>query len=202
MTLVCRSIGIGAHFYFVTLEGTQIDYSLPAPLLTAIVGPSEESREVKEVKRELAERQHARHRSWSEFLDYARTLTPLHADDSPNHETCIAAGAGRSGITYNRVVNQHDVRVELYIDRGKNSYEEKQAIFDQLEVHKADSEESFGEPLDWQRLESKQSCRIAKYLKQGGYRDEEKRHEIFQAMVEAMIRLERAMSPRIGSLRP
>lgn len=53
MTPVCRSIGIRAHFYFVTLEGTQIDYSLPAPLLTAIVGPSEESREVGEVKREL-----------------------------------------------------------------------------------------------------------------------------------------------------
>ena len=191
-----------ANFYLLKLEAIRIGDSLPAPLLTVIVGPSEESREVGEVKRELAERHHAGHRFWTEFLEYARTRTPLHTNISPSHETWIGTGAGRSGITYNYVVNQHDARVELYIDRGKDSYEENKAIFDQLEVHKADIEQSFGEPLDWQRLESKQSRRIAKYEKQGGYRDEEKRQEIFQAMVEAMIRLERAMSPYIGSLRP
>lgn len=62
----------GADFYLLKVEAIQISDSPPAPLLTLIVGPSEESREVGETKKELAERYPIRHRFWTELLEKAK----------------------------------------------------------------------------------------------------------------------------------
>jgi hypothetical protein len=56
-----------ADFYLLKIEGIRIADSPPAPLLTLIVGPSEESREVGEVKKDRAERYHVRRRFWTEL---------------------------------------------------------------------------------------------------------------------------------------
>src|SRR5262245_18037584 len=45
-----------AAFYLLKIEGIKIGESAPAPLLTLIVGPTEESRELGETKKDLAER--------------------------------------------------------------------------------------------------------------------------------------------------
>ena len=50
-------------------------------------------------------------------------------------------------------------------------------------------------------MEDRRACRIAKYITIGGYRDdEEKWPEIHEAMVDAMIRLEKALKPHINKL--
>lgn len=55
-------------FYLLKLEGIRIGDSAPAPLLTLIVGPSEEGREVGEAKKERAERCAIRRRFWTDCL--------------------------------------------------------------------------------------------------------------------------------------
>src|SRR5215207_6380576 len=60
-----------ASFYLVKVEAIRIGDSPPAPLLTKVVGPSEESREVGETKKELAERYTLRRRFWTELLERA-----------------------------------------------------------------------------------------------------------------------------------
>ena len=64
-----------ADFFLLKIEGIRIAGSPPAPLLTRIVGPSAESREVGEVKKDRAERHEIRHRFWTQFLDRARART-------------------------------------------------------------------------------------------------------------------------------
>lgn len=189
-----------ASFYLLKVEAIQIGDSPPAPLLTTIVAPSEEGREVGEKKRELAERHHLRKRFWTELLDYAKTKTRLHANVSPSHQTSVTTGAGRTGLGFSYVINQHEAGVELYIDRGKDRAEENAAILEELFSHREEIEEAFGESLDWQRLEGKRACRIRKDLTVGGYRDEERWPAIFEAMVDAMVRLERALKPYIQQL--
>jgi hypothetical protein len=55
--------------------------------------------------------------------------------------------------------------------------------------------ERFGGKLSWERLEGKQGCRIA-YITTGGYKsDESKWPAIQDAMIDAMIRLEKALAP-------
>ena len=142
-----------ASFYLLKVEAIGIGDSLPAPLLTEIVGPSEEAREVGVIKQDLAERHHVRRRFWSGLLDHAREKTRLHANISPTQEGWVGAGAGRSGLSYNYVAMQREMRVELYIDRGKDAEEENKAIFDELQASREAIEEAFGGRLEWERLE-------------------------------------------------
>ncbi|MCD5408193.1 DUF4268 domain-containing protein [Candidatus Bipolaricaulota bacterium] len=190
-----------ASFYLLKVEAVQIGDSPPAPLLTQIVGPSEESREVGAKKKQLAERDALRYRFWEQLLERARQRTKLHAGISPTHHSWISTGAGKTGLALNYVARQHETYVELYIDRGKDSEAENEAIFEQLLRHREAIESAFGEALEWQRLEGKRACRIKKALEIGGYLDEEKWPEVHQAMIDAMVRLEKALKPYISKLR-
>jgi hypothetical protein len=119
-----------ADFYLLKIEGIRISGSLPAPLLTLIVGPSQESREVGEAKKERAERYHIRRRFFAGLLDRAKERTRLHAAISPSEHSWVGTGAGKSGLSFNYTITQHGATAELYIDWG--SGEENQAIFDLL----------------------------------------------------------------------
>jgi len=189
-----------AAFYLVKVEAIRIGDSPPAPLLTLIVGPSEEGREAGRTKKELAERYAIRERFWSQLLATACTKTRLHANISPSQQGWIATGAGKQGLRYDYVVRQNDSDVELYIDRGKDTEAENKVIFDRLAQSKEAIEADFGEPLEWQRLEGKRACRIKKNIDLGGYRDEDKWPQIHHAMIDAMIRLEKALKPYIARL--
>ena len=113
----------------------------------------------------------------------------------------IGTGAGKRGLTYNYVVRQHEGNVELYIDKGKDADEQNKAIFDTLNASKSNIESAFGEPLEWERLEGKRACRIKKRISEGGYRDDEAKWPVIQdALIDAMVRLEKALKPHIGKL--
>ena len=188
-------------FYLLKLEAVRIEDSPPAPVLTLIVGPSEEIREAGKEKKERAERYSLRHRFWTSLLEQAKDKTQLHANISPSQSSYLMTGAGRRGLRFDYVVQQHTSEIELYIDRGRDADSENGEIFDRLEQSKAEIEEAFGEPLEWQRLESKRACRINKRYSLGGYREEEEQwQEIQDAMIDGMIRLERAFRPHIDRL--
>ncbi len=190
-----------ADFYLLKVEAIQIGESQPAPLLTLIVGPSEESREAGTTKKELAERYGLRRQFWTALLERAKEKTRLHAAISPSQYHWIGAGAGKRGLSFNYVVRQHEGDVELYIDRGKDADEENKDIFDTLIASKSNIESAFGDPLEWERLEGKRACRIKKRMEIGGYRDDEAEWPVIQdTLVDAMVRLEKALKPCIGKL--
>ena len=191
-----------ASFYLLKVEAIKIGDSPPAPLLTLIVGPSEEGREVGKTKKELAERHVLRQEFWKRLLEQAKAKTKLHAGISPSQYNWIGTGAGKGGLAYNYVLTQHGSTVELYINRGKDSKEENKAIFDALIKHQEDIERTFGEPLEWDRLDTKKGCRIVKRFSLGGYRDEEEKWpEIQDKMIDAMVRLEKSLRPHIAELK-
>ena len=183
-----------ASFYLIKLEAVQIGDSLPAPTLTLIVGSSEESQEIDETRKEFNERQLLRQRFWTQLLDRATEKTPLHANISPSQRPEIWTRIKR-GLHLGYGILQHGSSVSLYIDLGGDA-DSNYVIFDTLEEAKGEIEEAFGESLEWRRLEAKRACRIKKQLSLGGYRDEEKWHEI----QDAMIRLDKALKSHIDKL--
>ena len=190
-----------ANFYLLKLEAVRIEESPPAPMLTLIVGSSEESQAVGETKREFTERHSLRRRFWTQLLERAKESTPLHANTSPNQNNYVMTGAGKRGLSFLYIIQQHTSDIDLYIDRGREADDENEAIFNTLQEAKEQIEEGFGEPLKWQRLEGKRACRISKRFSLGGYRDdEEKWEEIQEAMIDGMIRLEAAFRPHIDRL--
>ena len=108
--------------------------------------------------------------------------------------------AGIRGLTYCYTITKHQATAELYIDRGKESQEENENIFDKLSSLKGDIEERFGDSLEWERLEGKRACRIKKALTEGGYLDEAKWTKLHEMMVSSMSRMENALSPHIKKL--
>lgn len=190
-----------ASFFLLKVEAIQIEDSAPAPLLTLIVGPSEEARDVGKTKKDLSERYTLRQRWWSQFLEYAKTKTKLHASISPNEYSWLGTSAGKRGVSLNYTITKTDSNVELYIDRRKDSDKENKTIFDVLFKTKNQIEKAFGGPLEWQSLEGKRACRIKKQIK-GGYRDsEEKWPEIHRNMVDTMIRFSEVLKPYIQKLK-
>jgi hypothetical protein len=134
-----------------------------------------------------------RKRFWTTLLDYARTKTDLHGKTSASQYQWVGIRVVAGlGLNYN--VNQHSSYVELYIDR---SAKENKEIFDQLQSERGHIEADFGAPLVWERLDDKQASRVG-FLIEGGYRDDEMAwHKTHTAMVDAMIRFERALRPHL-----
>ena len=190
-----------ASFYLLKLEAIKIGSSTPAPLLTLIVGPSPEGREAGEKKQEFSERHVLRRKFWAALLERAKAKTKLHASISPSGYNWIGASAGKRGLGYNYSVTKRTSKVELYIDKGKDSKEENEAILDALHDKKEAIERAFGEPLEWERLETKRACKISKRLSLGGWRDEEEKwSDVQDAMIDAMVRLEKALKSHIARL--
>lgn len=110
----------------------------------------------------------------------------------------IGIGSDIKGVSFYYVVSRHGSRCELYFN---STAENNKRIFDELFSHKEEIENIFGEPLSWQRLDDKRASRIAYEMNNGGYNDDESTWEMIQrAMIDAMIRLERALSPFIAKL--
>lgn len=190
-----------ANFYLLKIEAIQIGDSPPAPLLTVIVGPSEEGKEVGKAKKEMAERYIIREKFWTQLLNYSKQKTKLHANISPTQHNWLGTSAGKQGLGYNYALRKNEAQVELYIDRGKEKGEENKEIFDQLNSKKAEIEKAYGEGLNWERLEGKRACRISKRITIGGYRDEEEKWlQIHEAMVDSMIRLSKSLKSHIAKL--
>jgi hypothetical protein len=150
-------------------------------------------------RQERAERYGIRKMFWQELLSRASAKTSLHANISPSEAGWISAGSGMGDLSFTYVIGQDQGRVELYIER---SAESSKQIFDRLVEKKDDIERVFGGELSWQRLDSKRSCRIAHVVVLGGWKsDQSLWPEIQDAMIDGMVRLEKALRPRIVELK-
>ena len=146
------------------------------------------------------EQSELRLRFWSELLDRARKRTALHANRKPNSSTWISGGIGRAGFQLNYTARQEDSQVELWIALGAGREEDNLKAFSELKAHQVEIEQEFGEPLEWQELPESVGCRIRKII-QGGYRSPlENWPKLHEQLVDAMIRLDKAMRPHVQKL--
>jgi len=135
---------------------------------------------------------------WTGFLDRARRQgVPTAPEPSVKHYIAFSAGIG-DPTHYSYVIREHDAQVALIIDGGNVAANKR--TFDQLHAAKRAVEASFGEPLYWERLDQIRRCRIALDLPGGGLRDRERWPEIQDRLIEAMVRLEKALRPQIHRL--
>ena len=184
-----------ADFYLLKIEAIRIGNSEPAPLLTQIVGPSEEAREVDQ---KWKKRERLRYRFFEGLLEHAKSRTQLHANVSPGKYAWLGAGSGTAGVTFNYRVGQHYARVELYIDTGDGG--ENQRIYKALSGKRHKIEDAFGLRLDWDTKEGRRACRIQKTYTTGGYRDEDAWEAVHKELAEAMVKLESALKPHLKKL--
>ncbi len=187
-------------FYLVRVEGVRIGESPPAPLFSVICAPSEEAKEVGQEKKEFAERYKKRLEFWTHLFAKCKQRTKLHANISPSKDNWLGTGAGKSGLAYNYVITMSRVAVELYIDKGKDAEEINKQIFDALYAKKDEIESQFGGSLNWDRVEGRRLCRIRWTCNEAGLKNKDKWDYLQDKMIDAMIRLEKALKNHIGRL--
>lgn len=112
----------------------------------------------------------------------------------PSSRDYIGADIGMGGLSFRYVIGQDRSRIELYIAHKEATANER--LFDKLCSHKAEIEAAFGEVLSWERLEGSKSCRVAHRIL-GGVNDESHRQVIQTALIDGMMRLEKAILPFI-----
>lgn len=128
---------------------------------------------------------------WESLIALAEGKTNLHVNISPStYESLNVRKGGGTYLSY--VINQHNSRVGLYTYRVE--------VYDELHKHNQEIQTAFGESLLWTRREAGKTSRIAYDLKLGGYKDEADWQAIQTAMIDAMIRFEKALSPFIANL--
>jgi serine/threonine protein kinase len=155
-----------------------------------------------ENEKDAQDRFDLRKRFWEKLLNRKKMKDTRHADISASDSNAISAGSGIRGCPFVYVIGQDDSRVEMYIDRGTDQKEANKHIFDVLQAQKTEIEDTFGQPLSWQRLEDKRTCRIASSISTGGYRsDESKWPKIQGEMIDAMARLEKSLLPHLAKLK-
>ncbi|MFH2146312.1 MAG: DUF4268 domain-containing protein [Candidatus Omnitrophota bacterium] len=191
----------GVRFYLVKVEAYRIGQSEPAAKFTVVTGPSEKTDIVGGEKKEMAERHKLRYDFWKTLLEKSKEKTTLHGNISPGTANWIGAGSGVRGLGFNYSVTYKFGQAELYIDRGKDCDEENKRIFDELHSKKAEIEKDFGEKLRWERLDDRRASRISKRIDYAGLVDREKWPKLQDEMIDAMIRLERALKKHIKSLK-
>jgi len=190
-------------FYLIRIEAIRIE-SQPsvAPLFTVVKGPTTESKQRGQERKEYAQRHILRKDFWTQLLEKAKEKTNLHSNVSPCIYSWIGTGAGKSGIGYNYVITNKYADCEIYLDRGKEFEEPNinKARFDQLYKYKEEIEKEFGGELNWDRLDNRRASRISVKFEGVGLKDEDKWDDLQNKMIDIMIRLEKAFRKYIKQL--
>ncbi len=195
-----KSTSADFSFYLVRVEAVRIADSPFAPLFTVLAAPDEQTREIAETTKELADRHYHRKEFWTGLLERSQGKTRLFSGKTPSTDHWLGTGSGRSGIVFNYLILKDGAGIDLNIDVG--DYEKNKAVFDTLLQDREDIEAEFGEPLDWRRLDDKRTSRVVKLVRGFGSLNEPETWPTLQdVLVEQMIRFDKVFRPRIAKIR-
>ncbi|MCD4694735.1 MAG: DUF4268 domain-containing protein [Bacteroidales bacterium] len=192
-----------SDFYLLKIEAIKIGESSPAPLITLIIGPSEQAKQVGTAKKNISERHKLRYKFWEQLLEKSKELNfNLFNSISPNQYNWLGITAGKKGIQYAYTITQEAMRVEIWIDRGKDSNEENLHLLNMIKKQQEKIEADFGEKLKWDEAEEYRLCAIRHELKIGGYKSlEEEWEQIQEKTINSMMKLVGATNGVIGKLK-
>jgi len=180
-------------FYLIKVEAIKIESQpIAAPLFSIVKGPSSESKQIGEEKKQHAQRHILRKEFWTQLLEKVRDKTKMYANVSPGIYHWLGTGAGKSGIGYSFIITNKYAGCEIYLDRGKE-YEEpniNKIRFDKLIKHKEEIEKDLGFKLNWERLDERRASKISYSFEGVGIREKDKWDELQESMIDKMISLE------------
>ena len=156
-----------------------------------MIGLAEKAQDDIESQVEQKTRHVLRKEFWTRLIPAMNaTNTNLYRNINPGIYHWIGAGTGVRGVGLNFAIAKRYARAELYIDRGEK--EENEFIFDKLLSMKDQIESEFGDPLEWERLDTKRGCRI-KAESPGNVFDRDQWGNMISFMTDVMYRLELAI---------
>jgi Domain of unknown function (DUF4268) len=186
-------------FYAIQVEAIRIGDSAYAPLFTVLAQPDEQTREIGQQKKELAERYYIREEFWTRLIERSQEYTKLLSGRTPGRDHWYSIGAGKTGCSLNFKIFIDYAAIELYLDTG--NYETTKYIFDTLYSQGEVIMAEFDYSLDWRRLDDKRASRIVHRIQgHGSLREQEKWNSLQELMIERMIKFDKAIRKRLKKI--
>jgi hypothetical protein len=196
-----RGDGATTEYFGVVLEVLRIGGSKPAVNFRLVASPNNWSRESKQRPGldQVSDKRLAYHEFFKQLLDELREKHRFTnaKPGRPQNWFMFTSGAGRFqyGMSF---AASGELRSDLYIDFNKRSKNE--LAFDALYDEKEVIEKEFGEPLRWERLDSRRACRVACYTV-GSIEDPVESHEQHRNWaIDRLLRFKRVFGPRLPAL--
>jgi len=188
--------GENVRFFGIELAVVRIDESRPAPLFRLVAEPNNWQKQVRAITRSgRSSSRSSLYRSfWTMYLERIAVEHPKWSRArTPSDQNWMDFPSPIRGTRINpSYAARQRLRHEIYIDTGKG--EENEEIFESLLAQREAFEEAYGRPLEWEPLPNARACRIAEYRSDAQVNDEENWAEHIDWMVDAGVRLRRAIA--------
>ena len=193
---------VGTEFFGVVVEALQIDDSRPACHFRLVAFPND-WRKTKVVQSESvpSSKSLAYKAFFQTVIDRLREDHAFTRAEKAQAQGWYAFTSGMNGISYALAFGMGGtLRAEVYIDREDGTWNEW--LFNALAERKAEIEQAFGSPLQWQVLEGKRACRI--YTGRAATISDplESLGEMQGWAIESLLRLKSVFGPRCLALIP
>ena len=177
----------------------QVEQIIPTPEAKEfMISINAKEQESKNSESELKNRHHIRFEFWKHLLEQAKqSKSDLFNNISPSKDHWISAGSGMRGVPYNFIFLKQAGRIELYISRSNT--DENKYVFDELFKMKDSIEASFGDVLEWERMDDKKASRV-KYEKPFDGYNKEAWNEMIPFMIDTMQRLEKTFKEPLAKI--
>jgi hypothetical protein len=142
-------------------------------------------------KLRISGQQQRRRRFLGELWQTGLNLTRLHENQRPAIEYSSIALPLRAGISLSYIIRKADSRVELQLQRSERT----EGVFKYLQSHRAEVEQAYGRPLHWWERRERKILRVQEIIEGGFLSPEESWPSIHEKLVDAMIRLDKAIRP-------
>lgn len=190
-------------FFAVTLDVVQIGDSAPAVVFRLAASPNAwaKTAALTSARRGApSEKMEAYRRFWQPLIDTLREKHRFTNSRIAQAQSWHSFGSGVGGIGFNIAFADNErMRAEVYIDRGDNA--QNTAIYDALHACRADIEAQMGEPLDWERLDDRQACRISVVRYNSPIERAELAGDEMRAwLIDALLKLKEVFGPRLPAI--
>ena len=136
-----------------------------------MIGMSTKDNEEKAIHDTQKHRHKLRQAFWEVALERLRADgVDLFRNISPTKDHWLSAGSGMRSVPYQMIFSKDEARVELSLQRSEAA--ENKWVFDQLFLERNEIEASFGDKLDWRRMDDKKASRIVYAKPFDGYNRE------------------------------
>ena len=168
-----------------------VEQIIPTPEAKELmIGMSAKEAEEKSTQVELKSRHKIRIAFWEQMLERMKNSScDLFNNINPSKDHWLCAGSGVRACPFTMIFGIREVRVQVEMTRAGRI--ENKFIFDYLEKNKASIEATFGNELEWLRLDDKKASRVQFRKEFDGY-NKDHWQEMIEWLISHMISLEKA----------
>jgi hypothetical protein len=143
---------------------------------------------------------HPRRDFWQGFLALGQKQSLLFAGHRPLDDNYVSFSVGVGWLQYQCVIRRKWGDVHLYIDNLQKDSDLNRMVFEALYADREAIEAKFGGPLEWDYNAHRRSQYVRIRLTSGGLAGNWTWPQLQADMVEALIRMDQVLTPRLRQL--